>query len=102
GDPTLNVEPIVSLLNTTKASLVLFPELSITGYTSGDLFFQSDYLEKALQALKSIMDKTKFQGVYVLGIPLKVHDVLYNTAVVIQKDKILGVIPKYFLPNSKE
>lgn len=102
GDPTLNVEPIVSLLNTTKASLVLFPELSITGYTSGDLFFQFDYLEKALQALKSIMDKTKFQGVYVLGIPLKVHDVLYNTAVVIQKDKILGVIPKYFLPNSKE
>ncbi len=102
GNPLLNVEPIVKLLNQSKAGLVLFPELCLTGYTSGDLFFQADYLNKALQALSAIMDQTTYQGVYVVGMPLKIQDVLYNVAVVVQGKEIKGVVPKYFLPNSRE
>lgn len=102
GNPLLNVNSIVTILNQSKAGLVVFPELSITGYTSGDLFYQADYLKLSLDALEQIMKKTAYQGVYILGMPLKISDVLYNTAVVIQKNKVLGVIPKYFLPNSKE
>lgn len=102
GNPLLNVEPILEILNHSQSGLVLFPELTLTGYTSGDLFYQSDYLNKALEALNRIMNQTVFKGVYVLGMPLKIMDVLYNTAVIIQNKVIKGVVPKYFLPNSKE
>ncbi len=102
GNPLLNVNSIVEHLNQAKAGLVVFPELSITGYTSGDLFYQSDYLNGSLNALEQILKKTTYQGVYILGMPLKASDVLFNVAVVVQKGKVLGVIPKYFLPNSKE
>lgn len=102
GNPLLNVKPILKILDETKSGLLVFPELGITGYTAGDLFYQSEFLNQSLQALKEIMEKTTYEGVYVLGIPLKIRDVLYNCAVVIQQQKILGVVPKYFLPNSKE
>ncbi|VEU82299.1 Glutamine-dependent NAD(+) synthetase [Acholeplasma hippikon] len=102
GNPKLNVKPIVELLNASISSVVLFPELSVAGYSSGDLFFQQTYINQSLEALKEIIETTTFKGIYVLGAPLKFNDVLYNTAVVIQDKKILGVIPKCFLPNSKE
>jgi len=102
GNPLLNVEPILNILNHEKAGLVLFPELSITGYSSGDLFFQIDYINKTMEALKQIMNQTTYKGVYVLGMPLKVMDALFNVAVVIQDKEILGVVPKYHLPNAKE
>lgn len=102
GNPLLNVEPILNILNKEQSGLVLFPELSITGYTSGDLFFQADYIKKTMQALKHIMEQTIFKGIYVLGMPLKIMDALYNVAVVIQNKKILGIVPKYYLPNSRE
>ncbi len=102
GNPLLNVEPILEILDQNQSGLVLFPELTLTGYTSGDLFYQSDYLNKAVEALKRIMHETTYKGVYVLGMPLKIMDVLYNTAVIIQDKVIKGVVPKYFLPNSKE
>ncbi len=102
GNPLLNVEPILNILNHEKAGLVLFPELSLTGYSSGDLFFQIDYINKTMEALKQIMNQTTYKGVYVLGMPLKVMDALFNVAVVIQDKEILGVVPKYHLPNAKE
>ena len=79
-----------------------FQELTLTGYTSGDLFFQQDYIHKTMEALEKIITETSYLGVYILGMPLKVLDTLYNVAVVIQNKKILGIIPKYHLPNSKE
>lgn len=102
GNPLLNVEPILNILNHESSGIVLFPELSLTGYTSGDLFFQIDYINKTNEALRKIMNETTYKGVYILGMPLKVVDALFNVAVVIQNKKILGVIPKYHLPNSKE
>jgi NAD+ synthase (glutamine-hydrolysing) len=102
GNPLLNVEPILNILNNEQSGIVLFPELSITGYTSGDLFFQADYIKKSMKALKQIMEQTTFKGVYILGMPLKIMDALYNVALVIQDNKILGAVPKYYLPNSRE
>src|SRR5690606_32622058 len=102
GNPKLNVKPIVDLLNQSKAALTLLPELCVAGYSSGDLFYQKSYIDETLEALQEIITKTTYQGVYVLGFPAKIQDVLYNVAAVIQQGKIKGLIPKYFLPNTKE
>lgn len=102
GNPLKNVDTILNILNHSQSAITLFPELSITGYTSGDLFFQEEYLNQALEALNKIIDGTTYKGVFILGMPLKVQDVLFNCAVVIEGKTIKGVIPKYFLPNSKE
>ncbi|WP_025724847.1 NAD(+) synthase [Acholeplasma granularum] len=102
GNPLLNVEPILNILNKTQSGLTLFPELTLTGYTAGDLFFQDIFLKQTLEALEKIIHETKYQGIYVLGLPLKIKDSLFNVAVIIQNQKILGVVPKYHLPNSKE
>lgn len=102
GNPKLNVKPIVEILDKSIASVVLFPELSIAGYSSADLFYQDTYIKQSLEALKEIIETTNYKGIYVLGAPLKFNDVLFNTAVVIQNKEILGVVPKKFLPNSKE
>src|SRR5690554_5588657 len=99
GKPLINVVEMEKVLKETKASLVLFPELGITGYTCGDLFYQEELLKESLEALKRLIN-LKFPGVVVVGMPLDVDSVLYNVAVVIQKDKILGVVPKYYLPNT--
>lgn len=102
GNPLLNVEPILSILDKQEASITVFPELSITGYTAGDLFFQSSFLTQAYQALEEIMNRTTYEGTYILGMPYSIHDCLYNVAVVVQKKKLLGIVPKYFLPNFRE
>ncbi len=102
GDISHNEKEIINLLNDTKASIVVYPELTITGYSASDLFFQESFLEEAKVALKNIIDKTSYEGVYILGMPLDVLGVLYNVAVVAQKGKILGVVPKQYIPNGHE
>lgn len=99
GKPLLNVVEIEKVLKTTKASLVLFTELGITGYSCGDLFYQETLVKESLEALKTLLD-LKVSKTVVVGMPLSVDGVLYNTAVVFQEDKILGIIPKYYLPNT--
>ncbi len=102
GDISHNEKEIVNLLDQTKSSIVVFPELTITGYSASDLFFQESFLEDAKIALKNIMKGTAYQGVYILGMPLDVLGVLYNVGVVCQKGKILGVVPKQYIPNFHE
>ncbi len=102
GDIKHNQKEILKLLNESKASITLFPELTITGYSASDLFYQEAFIEASNQSMKDIMTKTQYQGVYILGAPLDIYGVLYNCAVVIQKNKILGVIPKHYLPNFHE
>lgn len=101
GKPLLNVIEMEKVLKETNASLVLFPELGITGYSCGDLFYQSELVKEALEALKRLLE-LRLSKVVVVGMPLDVDGVLYNVAVVFQKDKILGVVPKYYLPNTGE
>ncbi|MDV3195915.1 MAG: nitrilase-related carbon-nitrogen hydrolase [Candidatus Phytoplasma stylosanthis] len=102
GKPLKNAQSIVKILNKSKASFVLFSELCLSGYSAGDLFFEISFLDENLSALRFIMDNTSFQGVYFVGMPFLFQEVLFNVAVVVQKQKILGIVPKKTIPNYKE
>lgn len=80
-----------------------FPELCLTGYTCGDLFYQTSLLEGAKKALEEILQATKAMDMLViLGMPLMIQDELYNCGVICLKGKLLGIVPKSFLPNYNE
>ena len=83
--------------------ILIFPELNLTGYSCGDLFGQQILLEEAELALMQIMNNTRqFDIISIVGMPVVVNSTLLNCAVVFQKGKILGVVPKTYLPNYKE
>ena len=85
------------------AKVILFPELSVTAYTCGDLFEQSILLNSASKGLLDIKDASKeIDGVIIVGAPLRAGMFLYNCAVVIVKGEFVGVVPKTYLPNYKE
>jgi NAD+ synthase (glutamine-hydrolysing) len=83
--------------------VLVFPELAITAYTCADLFHQRTLQEGAEDALLAIARKGNgYSGLAVIGVPLVVDDQLFNCAAVIHGGKILGVVPKTFIPNYKE
>ena len=85
------------------AKLLVLPELGLTGYTCGDLFYQDTLLRSAEEALATVLAATRpLELVTAVGMPLRVNHKLYNCAVVIQKGEILGVVPKTNLPNYGE
>jgi NAD+ synthase (glutamine-hydrolysing) len=102
GNPEYNVDAMLEALKGNTASIVAFPELGITAYTCGDLFFQKALFSDALKALQKLLDNNPYKGVVVCGIPLEIEEMVLNTAVVLQGKKILGVVPKFYLPNTKE
>ena len=85
------------------AKVLVMPELGLTGYTCGDLFYQETLLRGAEEALNTVLAATRpLELVTALGMPVRKDNKLYNCAVVIQKGKILGVVPKTHLPNYGE
>lgn len=83
--------------------IVIFPELNLTGYSCGDLFSHNLMLEQAEMALMQIVNNTRqLDVISIVGMPVMVNSSLANCAVVFQKGKILGVVPKTYLPNYKE
>ncbi len=83
--------------------LVVFPELSLTGYSCADLFHHAALFEAAREALPKLAQVTLDSGmVLVVGLPLRVQSRLYNVAAVLAGGQILGFVPKTFLPNSGE
>ena len=83
--------------------MLVLPELCITGYTCQDLFFQQTLLDGALNALKDITEHSAGLDMLIaVGCPLRFRGELYNCAVVMKDGKILGVVPKKFLPNYNE
>ena len=83
--------------------VICFPELSITGYTCGDLFFTQQLQQNALKSLEEICAYTRNQPIVVLvGAPLKVDNNLYNCAFVMTDGEVIGVVPKVNLPNTGE
>ena len=85
------------------ASLIVFPELCLTGYTCGDLFLQDLLLSQTLNALNELLEVSKECSILtVVGMPLEVCGKLYNVAVFFKEGRILGVIPKTFIPNYSE
>ncbi len=84
-------------------AIVVTPELALTGYTCADLFLQDKLIKDALEGLKEILKATKTLDIItIIGMPLATNNTLYNTAVVINKGKILGIIPKSYIPNYNE
>ncbi len=85
------------------ASVVAFPELCITSYTLGDLFRQRSLLEQSEKYLAELLEETKsLKLLVIVGMPVSVNDKLYNTAIVFQSGKLLGVVPKAYIPNYSE
>lgn len=83
--------------------VICFPELSLTGYTCGDLFFTQQLQRDALNALKDVCNYTRNKPIIALiGAPLKVDNNLYNCAFVITDGEIIGIVPKTNLPNTGE
>ena len=83
-----------------RAALLVLPELCVTGYTCGDLFLSALLLDAAEEALLNICAHTQnCDPVVVLGVPLRAGGKLYNCAAVLHRGRILGVVPKTWLPN---
>lgn len=83
--------------------ILVFPELNLTAYSCGDLFGQRLLLEQAEMALMQVMNNTRqLDIISIVGMPVLLNSSLLNCAVVFQKGKILGVVPKSYLPNYKE
>ncbi len=106
ADCAYNAEQTFQMMRSAEKAgvkVLVLPELGLTGYTCGDLFYQEVLLRGAEEALDTVLEATRnLEVVTALGMPLRVHDKLYNCAVVIQSGKVLGVVPKTHLPNYGE
>ena len=106
GDVPTNVEAIKKLYNDAveaQSSLVVFPELSITGYTIQDLVAQPSLLKAAQNGLAEIAEATAHQNTAaVVGLPFKVGNAIYNCAAVVSEGAIRGIVPKQNLPTYNE
>ena len=106
ANPIKNAEEIIKQIKEAvklNTSIVTTPELSLTGYTCGDLFLQDQLLEDSKKALQKVLEETKeLDIISILGMPIKQDNQLFNCAVVIQKGKILGIVPKTYIPNYQE
>ena len=97
------IEKEIIIAEGKGVQIIAFPELCVTGYTCGDLFAQQLLLEEAEMELIQIINNTRQLAIIaILGMPVALNGMLLNTAVVIQKGKVLGVVPKTYLPNYKE
>jgi len=97
------IDTQIAIADGKGVQIIVFPELSITGYSCADLFGQTLLLEEAEIALMQIMNNTRQMDIIsIVGMPLVVNSTLMNCAVVLQKGKILGIVPKTYLPNYKE
>lgn len=101
-----NADRIIEMIGeaeTAGAQMVIFPELSLTAYTCGDLFQQELLLKKALDALRTVAESTNALNILaIVGLPLMLDNQLFNCAAVLQKGKILGIVPKTYIPGYKE
>lgn len=106
ADCHYNAQEIIACINEAndkETELLVFPELSITGYTCGDLFYQQVLLEEAITALGTIVDYSKKTSMLIcVGLPLRLENKIFNCAVMIKAGEILGVTPKTYLPNTNE
>ena len=105
GDPFYNANEILKVLDEVKeknASIVCFPEMSLLGYTVNDLVFQSYLYNDSIDALEYLLENNTYDGVLIIGSILVMNDVIYNCSFVIQKDEVLGIVPKNSLPDTLE
>ncbi len=106
GNPKKNAAEIIALIkeaHSKEVSVVVFPELTLTGYTASDLLLNQTLIASQDESLGYILKNIeKISTVVIIGIAVLEADRLYNCAVIIQNGKVLGVVPKSYLPNKKE
>jgi len=106
ANPEFNTDEIIKCAKEADkngAGIILFPELCITAYTCGDLFYQEFLYNKSMEGLKKITDATdQLSAIVVVGFYMRLDNNLFNCAALIQGGKIRGIVPKMFLPNYKE
>ena len=106
ADCNYNAEQTFTLMRKAEkagAKVLVLPELGLTGYSCGDLFYQDTLLRSAEEALSTVLAATRnLEVVTAVGLPLRVNNKLYNCAAIIQKGAVLGVVPKTHLPNYGE
>ncbi|HIS17254.1 MAG TPA: NAD(+) synthase [Candidatus Coprovivens excrementavium] len=93
----------IKALDKEGVQIVTFPELCLTGYTCADLFSQDILITKSKEAIKEVIDSTKLLDIIsIIGAPIVCDNQLFNCGVVINKGKILGIVPKTYIPNYGE
>lgn len=106
SDPAFNGERTIALMEQAaahKALLVAFPELGLSAYSCEDLFHQQALLDSSRQALNAVMEaSTRFPVISIVGLPLQVNGLLFNCAAIIHNGRLLGAVPKTYLPNYRE
>jgi NAD+ synthase (glutamine-hydrolysing) len=106
ADVNMNVAAIVKLMRKAGnegVQILTFPEMAVTGYTIGDLIQQEALLLEAQEGLRLILKESAGSGMVVaVGMPLPIDRKVFNCAVVLSSGRILGVVPKTFLPSYRE
>jgi NAD+ synthase (glutamine-hydrolysing) len=107
ADCDFNAQRILALLGEAErqqVAVVVFPELCLTGYTCADLFHHPTLQRGALSALADLTRAAApvYSGLAIVGLPLTVDDQVFNCAALLHRGRILGVVPKSFIPNYKE
>lgn len=104
GDVHANTQEILNIIHTCEQDvrLLVFPELSLCGYTCQDLFYESILMDSMEQAIFEICEKNTSDAIIVIGCALRQYNHLYNCALYIHKNQILGIVPKTYLPNYNE
>ena len=83
--------------------IIVTPELSLTGYTCGDMFLQDKLVKDSIIGLEYVLSETKSLNIIsIIGMPISTNNALFNCGVVINRGKLLGIIPKTYIPNYKE
>ncbi len=104
--PDINVKRQIEMtrdFQARKAGVVVFPELSLCGYTMGDLFQQHTILDACIDALIELIEASKqLDPLIITGLPLMIGSRLFNCAAVIQRGRLLGIVPKTWLPDHRE
>src|SRR5215212_5690525 len=104
--PAFNAERTVAMAREASAdgaALVLFPEMGLSAYSNEDLFHQDALLDATEGALAHVVEQSKpLAAVLVVGAPLRFESKLFNCGVVVHRGRVLGVIPKTYLPNYRE
>ena len=101
GNIEFNKQAIIEKVNTIDSDIYVFPELTLTGYSYQDLFFQNK-TDKNIQTALLDIAKISNNKLVVIGAPVKIKNKLYNCAVFMNNKKIVGIVPKTYIPNYNE
>lgn len=106
GNIGANIAEINTEIRNINANIILTPELSLIGYTTQDLLFNNNIIEKFSNHFSEYINNFKetlgYRQVLIVGAPIVVNNNLYNCAIVLNNEKVLGIVPKSYLPNYNE